>query len=275
MAKASLACWLALVAMGCAHAGRANPATPGAQSAREAIAQDARARFALGEGKLRRGLFAEAQADFEALRTKYPYSPEGVLSELREADLLFLQARYIEAAEAYKSFLRFHPGHAEAGYARAEAAESLLAQVPRDWWFLPPVAEKDQQILRQTIEAYDDLMASGPTPRQAERAQRARHRCQVQLAQHELYVARFYVRRQAYAGAAARAQSLLAEPQPPEVASQALWLAAQAARGAKDLPRAEGHLRQLTSDYPNSREARLAQQQLRKSAQKAEKDTAK
>ena len=264
---------LAFLAPAVACTARA-PAAPHAAptSPDSELQKDVAARFEAAERMFRSGLYGEAQAAFDAVRTKFPYSPQAARAELREADILFAQTRYIESSEAFRSFLRFHPRHGEATYARSMVAESLAAQVPEEWWFLPPVAEKDQEILRQTIDAYDDLLGAQPTARQAERAQLVRAQCQTQLARHELYVARFYARRGAFRGALARAEALLAEPQPPEVASEALDVAAQAAHGAGEPALAARHWQQLVRDYPHSRAARRAEQKLRKAAASAEKE---
>lgn len=231
----------------------------------------AQAAFDKGERHFRRGMYPEAQKDFDDVKTKFVYSPLAARSELREADILFRQARYAEASDAYRSFIRFHPKHAEVGYARGQIAESQLAQVPEDWWFMPPVAEKDQSALRSSIEAYEDLLASAPSAAQTARAHEKLLFCRSKLAEHELYVARFYHKRYAYKGARRRAEALLAERQPDAIRAEALWLAGSSAQAIGEPEAAQLHLKTLVADFPTSRQAKRAQSMLDKTAREAGK----
>ena len=50
------------------------------------------------------------------LKNQYPYSYYATPAELLQADILFLQESYVEAAASYLLFRDFHPKHEEIPY---------------------------------------------------------------------------------------------------------------------------------------------------------------
>lgn len=236
-----------------AHARVSTPAEARSQDNEEALAL-----YTAGLKELRRGTFAEARKAFEDVRSRYPYSPHAALAELGEADAYFREARYIEAADAYRTFIRFHPSHPEVAYAAFEAAESQFAQLPQEWWFMPPVAEKDPGILHQTIDAYSEFLRRFPDGRNAVRAQKNCDLCRQKLAEHELYVARFYHRRKLWAGARERALNLLDDYPKLATTPAALWLAGSASLALGQKAAGLQLLDRLVTDYPHAAEAKRA-----------------
>lgn len=257
----TLALVLLATASRCAHAPppqAPTSAAPAAQMAADAERARAEAAYTRGQLQLRRGTYEEAIKTFDEVKTRYPYSPYATLSELAQADTYFREARYLEATDAYRSFLRFHPSHPEARYATGQVTESLYAQLPTAWWFMPPVAEKDPALLHQVLEACKDYLHRYPQGRGAERARTVEAGCRQKLADHELYVARFYHRRRHWAGARARALSLLATY--PKLVSEpeTLWLAGDASHRMGDAQAARALLDRLVTDYPQAAQAKCA-----------------
>ena len=135
---------------------------------------------------------------------------------------------------------------------------ALYAQLPGSYWFMPPVAEKDPSLLHQTIEASDAYLERYPAGRGAQQATELRDACRQKLADHELYVARFYYRRQHWAGARARALSLLASYPKLSTEPETLWLAGSAAFHEGDAAAARELLGRLVRDYPQAAHAKRA-----------------
>jgi outer membrane protein assembly factor BamD len=244
------------------------------------------------------GLYPEAISGFTDLKTKYPYSKLAALADLRIADTHFARGKFVEAIDAYRAFLKFHPNHAEAAYAMFRIAEANFEQIPEDWWFLPPSAEKDQASTRLAISAYRDLLSRYPNLAQndkgrarleqcktlVEQAQKAASpppatpaleacrvelmqqelvaqgaarmdECRRKLADHELYVARFYFKRERYQAAAARADGLLRDYPGLGLDAEALWLSARAYLALNDAVAARSALERLTRDFAGTSQA--------------------
>ncbi len=210
------------------------------------------------------GQYPEADKAFEAIRTHHPYCRYAALAELRQADAHRLRTQPLQAIEAYRSFLKYHPGHAQADYARLQVAECYHSMLPSSWGILPPPAEKDQDAARQAIVAYDAFLSharpavAGSLP-QARRHRRTSIR---QLADHELYVARFYFRRQHYAAAAGRAELILQNFSEVGLDAEALWLAGKARAELGEASTARIHLDLLVQKHPGSPRARQAREEL-------------
>ena len=165
--------------------------------------------YALALEELESSSPEEAIADFEDLRAKYPYSRFSALAELRIADAESRRGRNVEAIEGYRGFLRLHPSHEQAEYALLKIAEGYRSQLPRQWLLLPPNAERDQASTHEAIAAYDELLSRFPAGFSAAEAHRHRDTCRRRLAEHELYVARFYLREGHPASVCGRALALL------------------------------------------------------------------
>lgn len=198
------------------------------------------------------GLYPEALKGFNEVKTKYPYSKYAALADLRAADTHFERGKFLEAVDAYRHFIKFHPNHAEAPYAMLRISESYFEQIPEDWWFMPPSAEKDQAHTRLAISAYRDMLARFPKSELAPRATDRLAECRLKLANHEMYVARFYFKRDKYRAAAARAEGLLKNYTGLSLDAEALWMAAQARYYDGDVETAKQHLTRLTKDFAQS-----------------------
>jgi outer membrane protein assembly factor BamD len=251
--------------------------------------------YAVAMEDLDDGLYPEAISGFTEVKTKYPYSKFAALSDLRIADTHFARAKYIEAIDAYRAFLKYHPSHAEAAYAMFKIGDAYFEQIPSDWWFLPPSAEKDQASTRLAISAYRDLLARYPDRSQTEKGKEqieackatvekhektgvaedglekcrtlARrqelvnegvsrlNKCRRKLADHEIYVARFYFKRDQFKSAAGRAEGLLRDYGGLGLDAEALWLSARARMQLVEPEIARVALTRLTTEFPDSSEA--------------------
>ncbi len=204
------------------------------------------------------GLYPEALAEFADVKTKFPYSSYAALADLRIADTNYERGKFIEAIDAYRQFLKLHPGHSEAPYAMFRIGEAYYEQLPGEWWFLPPPAEKDQANTRLAIAAYRDMVERFPKSDHAAAAKEKLQVCRKRLADHELYVADFYFKREKYLAVAGRAEGLLRDYPGLGLDAEALWLAAQARKELGELDRARAHAARLTAQYPDSSQAASA-----------------
>lgn len=291
MSMAIRPCLVVFVLVVCAWSCSAKFLRPTPQTAKEA--------YDIGMSDFDDGMFPESITSFAELKAKFPYSKYAALAELRIADALFEQGKFLESIDAYRSFLRFHPTHQDVPYATFRIAESYFEQIPADWWFLPPVAEKDQANIRLSLSAYRDFLNHHPDLSQTEngskrlsacrarlektsddsaapdeqkqacqrlldiqsyveRAQTQFDICRRKLADHEMYVAKFYFDRERYRAAAGRATVLLKDYPGVGIEKEALWLAAQSHWELEEFDKAEQELAQLTKEHSGSDEAKEA-----------------
>ena len=237
-------CALALAAGGCATTRAFFGVRPEPKIAQEMYEQ--------AVDDMESGLYPEALKAFADLKTKYPYTKYAALADLRSADTQFHRAKYVEAVDGYRSFLKFHPNHEEAPYAMYQIVESYYQQIPDDWFFLPPAAEKDQGNTKLAIAGFNDMLARFPEGEVADRARARRDECRARLADHELYVAHFYLEREVYPAAAGRAEVLLNTYANLGYDEEALWIAGRSRYEAGEMDRARVHLQSLRQRFPES-----------------------
>lgn len=77
-----------------------------------------------------RGRFLLATEKVGQLKSRYPYSFYSTHAELLQADILFEQENFVEAAASYIVFKDLHPRHNKMSYVLWKIAESFYKQLP-------------------------------------------------------------------------------------------------------------------------------------------------
>jgi outer membrane protein assembly factor BamD len=149
-----------------------------------------------GMAELKDEDYAEAQKYFQFVKQKYPFSKYAVLAELALADSHFERGNYSEAIDSYKTFARLHPTHdkVEDGYVAFRIGESYFKDMPDDIFLLPPAYEKDQSAVMDALRELGDFGRKYPDSKYLKKAQELRRQVLQRLVDHEVYVARFYLR---------------------------------------------------------------------------------
>ncbi len=144
-----------------------------------------------------------AKSLFQEVKKRFPQAREARLAELRLADIDFAQEKYSDAISAYRGFVTTFRSDREVEYARYRLAKALYFDID-DTILLPPAEERDQGT---TADAQRELKAFLKT------FPRSRYRKDIEfmlevvtgrLVRHELYVARYYRRRDNYDAALSR-----------------------------------------------------------------------
>ncbi len=149
-----------------------------------------------GQKEQKVGNYLTAQQFYQQVKSNFAFSKWATLSELGIADCEFGREKFTEAIDDYKAFIRAHPSHerVQDGYAAFKIAEANHKQIPSDWFIVPPSYEKDQgpvlEALRE-LAAFKEQYADSPYK---EKAQKLYDDCVRRLADHELYVANFYLK---------------------------------------------------------------------------------
>jgi outer membrane protein assembly factor BamD len=156
----------------------------------------AKQNYEKGLAELKDENYTEATRYFSFVKQKFPFSKYAVLAELALADTRFERGNYQEAIDAYKQFARLHPTHekVEDGYVAFRICECYVRDMPGDWFLVPPSAEKDQSAVRDAYRELSDFLDKYPDSKYLPQATKQRQQVMARLIEHELYVARFYLK---------------------------------------------------------------------------------
>jgi outer membrane protein assembly factor BamD len=151
----------------------------------------------------------EAKALFKEVKKKYGYSRYARLAELRMADTDFASEKLAEAIQGYRSFVHDHRTDSEIPYARFRICKGLFDQISEGGFLLPPLEERDQGTSAEAYKELSSFVHDFPVGPYATQAKYMLEVITGRLVRHELYVARFYLRRDDYEAAVARTQYAL------------------------------------------------------------------
>ncbi|MBO6934236.1 MAG: outer membrane protein assembly factor BamD [Deltaproteobacteria bacterium] len=210
----------------------------------------------------RRDNCIEAEPAFRAVRRKYPYSRFAALAELRVADCKMKQDEWAEAITAYRQFVRFRPSHSQIPYARFRIAEAHFEQIPSEWLLSPPSHERDTQSTQEALRQLRRFILDFPENQRVAEAQGLIKKALKILAAHELYVARFYLRRDAYPAVVNRLRTMLTSYDGSGLEAEALLLLGETYLEMRDREQARRAFQELVDRYPEADEADDARDQL-------------
>ncbi len=153
--------------------------------------------YEYGVRELKNGNWLQAVNYFNHVKNNFGFSKWATLAELGLCDANQGREKFTEAIDGYKQFMKAHPSHERVvdGYAAFKIGESYYKQIPSDWLLSPPSYEKDQG---PVLDAWRELTAFADSNGDSPYAPKARALigdCIRRLADHELYVARFYLDR--------------------------------------------------------------------------------
>lgn len=157
------------------------------------------------------------------VKRKYGYSRYARLAELRLADIAYHQDKLAEAVGMYKSFVNDYPHDPETEYARYKIAKAEFTQSGASA-LLPPLEERDLSNVRDGHIALRAFIADFPDSKHSAELSYMLSVVTGLLARHELYVARFYLRRDEFEAAVARCQYSLTNYQDSGLDPEALVL---------------------------------------------------
>ena len=191
----------------------------------------------------------------EKLEARYPY---GRFAQQAQIDIAYSYWKNGERASAIAAcdrFIKLYPNHANVDYAyylkglvNFNEGGGILTMIDN-----PDMTERDSKGSREAFDAFKELVNRYPDSKYSEDA-RARMRYLVNsLAQYEVHVARYYMKRGAYVAAANRAQFAVQNyPQAPAT-EEAVFIMVKAydALGMTDLRDASDRV--MRKNFPESR----------------------
>ena len=128
------------------------------------------------------------------LKNQYPYSYYATPAELLQADILYLQESYVEAAASYLLFRDFHPKHEQIAYVIFKIAESFFKQLPETF-------DRDLDSAVEAIKYYNELSSKFPKSKYSKDAQKNIAKARQMLQSKEKYIADFYFKTEVYGAA--------------------------------------------------------------------------
>ncbi len=227
----------------------ADPATPSASEEDTTTEQEL---YRTAQQGLRSGNYDEAIKRLQLLESRFPFGRYGEQAQLETIYAHFMAFDADQARTAADRFIRLHPQHPKVDYAYYIKG---LAAYNKDRGLLDrllptSLAKRDPGAARESFEDFSELIRRHPdSPYAADARQRMLFLRNV-LAQSEVEVARYYVRRGALIAAANRGRYVAENyPQTPATADAlAIMVEAYTRLGQADL--ANDALRVLDLNYP-------------------------
>jgi outer membrane protein assembly factor BamD len=210
--------------------------------------------FNTAEENMQKADFEQARKEYQTIQEKSPDKSYDPILMLRIADTYFGEKKYSEAQVEYQNFLNYHPMNKNAAYAQYQIAMcsyNELSTIDRD----PVPAQTVIREMRKLIDKH-------PKSNYREEANKYIAICQDRLAQYELYVAKFYYKKDSYRAAANRCEKLLKNYPGSSVEDDALYYAGLSYRELGEQDQARIKFETLARQYPDRKKD--AQSQLHK-----------
>ncbi|GGB06796.1 outer membrane protein assembly factor BamD [Agarivorans gilvus] len=167
--------------------------------------------YAEAQTAINNGAFGEAAENLEALDTRYPFGP---YSSQVQLDLIYVYYKRSDTAMALASadrFIRNNPTHSELDYVYYMRGLINMAADYNMFQNLVGVDryDRDPSFSSQAFSDFRTLINRYPHSEYAADAQKRMMYLKDNLARHELAVARYYIKREAYIGAVNRARYII------------------------------------------------------------------
>lgn len=206
------------------------------------------------EEQMRDRNYEKAIKLYQTLESRYPHGRYALQAELEIAYAYYKKGDAAAAMAAADRFIKLHPHHPNVDYIyylkglatfnERGIVEKLTAQ---------EISDRDPKALRESFGAFKELVTRYPDSKYAKDATLRMAYLVNTLSQHELHVARYYMKRQAYVAALNRCKYVIENyPQTPAVEEAlVIMISAYDLLGMDDLK--QDTLRVLKTNYPESR----------------------
>jgi len=210
--------------------------------------------YAEAKAAMADGSYEQAVKYFEQLESRYPYGRYAQQAQLEVAYAYYKQNEAVSALAAADRFIKLHPNHPNVDYAYYLKG---LVNFNDDIGIIGVVSmqdptERDPKAARDAFQAFKELSTKFPNSKYAPDAILRMKYLVNTLAQHEVHVAHYYMRRGAYIAAVNRAQfALQTYPDTPAL-EEALFIVVKGydQMGINDLR--DDAERIMRKNFPNS-----------------------
>jgi outer membrane protein assembly factor BamD len=146
--------------------------------------------------------YIQATEKLNQIRSQFPYSYYATHAELLQADVLFAQENYPEAASAYILFRDFHPKYTDLGYVIFRISESFYQQ-------LPSTFDRDLSTGLEAVKYYNELLQNYSNTEYVKDAKARIIQIEDMVLKKEVYIADFYFRTKDFSAAKSRYEEIL------------------------------------------------------------------
>lgn len=232
--------WLLLVLTACAGGLQMSGPITVKQTGREP-----REIYEHGQRMLKAGFYDKAIADYQELRNFHRDDPLSVRAELALAEIRFRKAEYAEARFAFEEFAQYHPRHDSLDYVTYMIGLCVWKEAPR-------IAGRDQSLTRQAVTRWSGFDTRFPESEYVDEVGKYMLRGVDRLAAKDLWVARFYAKRRAWAAVEGRAATIQAMFSDSRHAEEAVAMRAMALHATGRADEARAAREELVARWPGS-----------------------
>lgn len=187
---------------------------------------------------------------FKKLKSQFPYSKLSIQADLAIADVFYDRESFLEAEAAYKVFKDFHP-KTKPDYIAFKLAMSIYKQ-------LPDTVDRDISLAFRAIGYFNEVIKSYPKSLFRKKALAKRKNAVKKLAEKELYIANFYLKRKIYISSLPRYEKILKKYPNMGFNSKALYGAAVSAYKLNKKSKARSYLGALKKNHSSNSEYKKA-----------------
>ncbi|MBF0573797.1 MAG: outer membrane protein assembly factor BamD [Desulfamplus sp.] len=155
-----------------------------------------------GSLEFREENYKKAIKSFTTLRDWYPFSQYAILAELKIADAHYKLEEYEDARSSYEEFESLHPEN--------EAIPYVIYRIAMCWYNRIETVDKDQTPAKKAMDEFQRLISRFPDDSHAPKAAKKIKKCMESLANHEEYIAKFYLKKEKYKAAIKRFEEIFA-----------------------------------------------------------------
>src|SRR3990167_8667039 len=209
--------------------------------------------FQKGEATLRDKNYQEAAKRFEALEVQYPYERNTEIAQLHIIYAYYMSSDYASSEAAADRFVQAHPANPHVDYAYYMRGLSNYYQNLGvfERLFAVDLATRDLVQIKKSYGDFSEVVSRFPNSRYAPAAYQYMVYLRNILANHELEVAQYYYRREAYVAAANRANWVIRHYQGAPAVLPALIIMAKSYRALHLVQAEQDTLRVLQYNYPS------------------------
>ncbi len=199
-------------------------------------------KFREAEEKMYKHKYEDARKAYQEIQERAPDRSYDADIMLRIADTYYGEEKYSEAIVEYQAFLNFHPVHRDASYAQYQIGMCNYNELS--------TIDRDPGQVRTTRTEFQKLLNKYPGSPYEQEAKKYITTCTEHLASYELYVGRFYFRKEAFKAAIGRFSKLVKEYPGTPAEKEALYYLAKAYEERGDRDQAVSTFETLAEKYP-------------------------
>ncbi len=196
---------------------------------------------------MRRGYFTKALEEFNRVRNYHRDDPASVKAQLAIAEVHYKKGDFEQARFAFEEFSAYHPRHPDLDYVTYMIGMSIYRRAAK-------FAGRDQTATRGAVNMWTGFDSRFPESEHVEEVEKLRDRGRDRLAEKEVFVARFYARRDAWGAVRHRAEYLMRRYHDSPHAATGLLLLGTAFHSWGLVDEAVSVRGRLESEFPESRE---------------------